>query len=84
MGKPCTTEHFIKKATVIHGGLYCYSEAQYKTTFPPLVIICKVHGKFKQRPHDHYAGQGCRKCYVDSQKGWKALLEAFHLSLIHI
>jgi len=72
MGKPCTTEHFIEKATSVHGDIYDYSEVEYVSTEKPIIITCKTHGQFEQRPHDHYAGQGCRKCYVDSQKGWKA------------
>ena len=71
MGKSCTTQHFIEKATSVHGDIYDYSEVEYVATEKPVIITCKTHGQFKQRPHDHYAGQGCRKCYVDSQKGWK-------------
>jgi hypothetical protein len=72
MGKPCTTEHFIKRAREVHGDTYDYSKSNYKKTSEPLIITCKKHGDFKQRPHDHYAGQICRKCHVDSVKGFRS------------
>lgn len=30
-----------------------------------MIITCRKHGDFKQRPFDHYAGQGCPKCGAD-------------------
>ena len=78
MGKPCTTEHFIKRATLVHGDVYDYSTAIYVSSDQPLIITCKKHGEFKQRPHDHYAGQGCNLCGYERTKGWrnKARIEA--------
>ena len=71
MGKSCTTEHFIKRAKEVHGDTYNYSKSNYEKTTKPLIITCKNHGDFKQRPHDHYAGQGCRECHVERIKGFR-------------
>lgn len=73
MGKSCTTEHFIQKAQGVHGDKFDYSKSEYVKHSKPLIIICKKHGEFKQRPHDHYAGQGCAKCHHESKKGWRDL-----------
>ena len=56
------SEEFIKKAIEIHGDTYGYSEVDYTNTLIKVDIICKVHGLFKQLPHGHLKGRGCRKC----------------------
>jgi len=58
-----TTIEFIAKARAIHGGRYDYSEIQYKNNKTSVVITCKIHGDFKQRPNDHLSTRaGCPKC----------------------
>jgi len=67
------TESFIKKAKEVHGDLYDYSETVYTKAHDNLIIICKEHGKFSQRPHNHINGRHCEKCsYTDRNKtiGW--------------
>jgi hypothetical protein len=56
------TEMFIKKAKIIHGDTYDYSETIYEKTEKEVDITCKTHGKFEQTPHQHLAGKGCMKC----------------------
>lgn len=51
-------EQFIK----IHGNTYDYSEFEYTGSHAKGIIICKIHGKFKQNPTNHKSGNGCRKC----------------------
>lgn len=56
------TEDFIEKSTKIHNNLYDYSNVDYKISIEKVIIICKKHGEFKQRPNDHLGGDGCPKC----------------------
>ena len=57
-----TTNQFIEEAQAIHGDTYDYSNVVYKNHETPVNIICKVHGKFEQRPSCHKRGSGCPIC----------------------
>lgn len=73
--KPLTTKQFIEKAIKIHGNRYDYSKSEYKGSLIKLIIICPKHGEFLQSPANHLQGQNCRKCYIDSLKKEKNLIE---------
>jgi hypothetical protein len=60
--KKLTKEEFIKKALVIHGKKYDYTESKYINSRTKLEIICKEHGNFLQTPHSHLSKNGCPKC----------------------
>jgi len=62
MGKKITTEEFIAKATKVHNGRYSYDNTVYKGSSEKVIITCKVHGDFQQRPGDHLNGFGCSEC----------------------
>lgn len=53
---------FITRATKVHGGTYDYSSTIYIRANMPVEIVCKVHGKFVQKPSSHLSGCGCPKC----------------------
>ena len=57
-----TTSQFIEKATSKHGDRYDYSLVDYVNTKTPVLINCKVHGGFMQKPSDHLLGCNCPKC----------------------
>jgi len=58
-----TTEDFISAATLVHGGIYCYSKSNYISAMANIVIICKIHGEFEQTPNSHISKKsGCSKC----------------------
>ena len=59
-----TNDDFIKKASHIHNNLYDYSKADYKNARENIIIICKSHGDFLQKPRDHLCGCGCSKCDI--------------------
>jgi len=59
------TEEFIEKATLIHNDKYDYSKVEYKNAIEKVIIICKEHGDFPQRPNGHLNGLGCYKCGHD-------------------
>jgi hypothetical protein len=57
-----STKEFIKRSVDIHGDTYSYELTKYVSYFKPVIIICKEHGQFRQRPHGHLAGKGCSMC----------------------
>lgn len=57
-----TTDDFVKKANNIHNYLYSYDKTDYKKSRENIIITCKIHGDFKQKPNDHLNGCGCKKC----------------------
>jgi hypothetical protein len=65
--KRSNTGEFIKKAILVHGDKYGYSLVDYVDHKTKIVIVCKVHGEFYQRPNNHLCGQGCNKCAILSK-----------------
>ncbi|MNK10014.1 hypothetical protein D3C87_280250 [compost metagenome] len=57
-----TTAEFIKKAVSIQGVKYGYEKVVYLGNKIPVVITCKEHGDFEQRPDVHMRGFGCPSC----------------------
>ncbi len=56
------TASFITKAKKVHGDRYNYSNSHYFRVDIALVIRCKEHGSFNQKPSSHFNGHGCPKC----------------------
>ena len=61
-----TTESFIEKAKIVHGGKYNYSKVQYVGAHSKVIIVCPEHGEFEQSPNKHTQGQNCPKCGNES------------------
>jgi hypothetical protein len=59
-------EFFIKKSKKIHGDKYNYSKSKYQNIRTDIIITCKKHGDFLQKPNKHIEGQGCMKCKIDN------------------
>lgn len=57
-----TTAEFIERAEAKHNGKYDYSLVEYTASKEKVIIICKVHGPFKQDATGHLSGRGCPKC----------------------
>jgi len=58
-----TTEEFISKAKQIHGNKYDYSEVTYNGNKRKVIICCRKHGEFLQKPNYHLSlKQGCPRC----------------------
>lgn len=68
-----TTEIFIIKARKKHGDKYDYSKAIYLGNKIKVIIICPIHGEFKQTPSDHLAGYSCPGCKADKIGNLKRL-----------
>ena len=59
-----TREEFIKDAKEKHGDLYDYSKVVYSSRNQVVIIICRIHGEFSQRPSSHIQGAGCFHCGI--------------------
>lgn len=59
-----TTDDFIEKSHNIHEDTYIYNKTDLNNRDEKgrVVIICKIHGDFKQTPTHHLQGQGCPIC----------------------
>ena len=53
---------FIEKAEKIHGNKYDYSKVDYLNNYTRIIIICKKHGEFLQKPFVHLLQHGCPSC----------------------
>lgn len=63
MAKRLTTAEFIDRAVSVHGDRFDYSLVEYVGRDKPVLIVCRVHGVFKQAPSGHIAGKnGCKFC----------------------
>ena len=59
------TNGFIEKSKLIHGDTYDYSLTNYKNNQTKVIINCKKHGSFDQKPNNHLQGNGCPNCKGD-------------------
>ena len=67
MSKRLTIAEFIFKSREVHGDTYDYSKVVYVDAHTKVIIICPVHGEFKQKPNSHLNGQGCKDCYNETK-----------------
>lgn len=81
MGPQEIKNSFIKDAKKIHGNTYEYGKVKYDLNELEVTIICKVHGKFKQKVGIHLQGQGCIKCFykhIPSMNEWIEKAKEIH------
>lgn len=57
-----TVDEFITKAKQIYGDRFNYDKVVYINNSTPIIITCKEHGDFIQRPFNHFEGVGCKEC----------------------
>lgn len=57
-----TNEQFIGKSNQIHNNLYTYANTKYIDYTTPVLITCREHGDFEQKPREHLTGNGCQEC----------------------
>ncbi len=58
------TIQFIEKANIIHKNKYDYTKVNYINSSTKIIIICRIHGEFKQVANSHIQGYGCPKCGI--------------------
>jgi len=82
-----TKEDFIKQAKEVHPDKnYGYHKVDYKVSGINVIIVCPVHGDFKQQPSNHLQGKGCRKCaIIERAENLKLTIDEFieRSDLIH-
>lgn len=62
------TDFFIKKAINKFGNKYIYDKVDYKNAEDLIIIGCKAHGYFTQKPGQHLYGTiGCNLCKIASK-----------------
>lgn len=67
---------FFKKANEVHNNKYDYSKSNYVNISTKILIICPIHGEFKQQPFGHINDKhGCPKC-GNENNGWRRSLFA--------
>ncbi len=64
LDKNTNTKSFIEQAINIHGDKYDYSLVNYIGPLNKVIIICKEHGQFEQRPSNHLNDYECPKCHI--------------------
>ena len=73
VSKTSNTEKFIQKSIKIHGNAYNYNLVKYTHNKQKVIIICPVHGEFRQKPADHInQKQGCPRCRIS--KGERTII----------
>jgi len=60
--KPKDIDEFIKNSNDIHYHKYNYTKFNYINNKTKSIIICPIHGEFKQSPNIHLKGFGCPEC----------------------
>ena len=67
-----TQEEFINEANNIHGNTYSYDKVNFIDVRTPVIITCKIHGDFSQKPK-HHVGEKCGCPTCKSSKGEQAI-----------
>lgn len=62
------TKIFIEKSKLVHNDKYEYNKSIYIDSKTNIIITCREHGDFLQKPEKHMVGQGCKECYLESNK----------------
>lgn len=69
------TDTFIIKANEIHKNKYDYSKVLYINIDSKVIITCKKHGDFSQRPMSHLQGKGCPGCAGNAKHSIDSFIE---------
>lgn len=67
---------FISKSIEFHKNRYDYSKVEIVNSHTPVIIICKKHGEFSQKPYKHIQKRGCPKC--KNSKGITKICNMLH------
>lgn len=61
-------DKFVELASIIHQNKYTYNEENFLSTDENMLITCKIHGDFTQKPRQHLKNIGCKKCISEKTK----------------
>ena len=68
--KKLNTADYTEECKITHNNFYDYSLTVYTTCHEKIIIICPIHGKFKQSANDHKKGSGCYECGIEKIKSF--------------
>lgn len=77
-------KQFVKKSKEKYPDRFLYDDMYYVNSDTEVTLLCKKHGEFKTKPHNHLSkGAGCKPCARESYrrsraKSLKEHLDAFH------
>ena len=57
-----STDEWVRRVKLIHGDRYDYSKSAYINARSKIIITCRKHGDFLQRPAGHVNGDNCPNC----------------------
>lgn len=60
--KRMSLDDFIRRSNKVHSNKYDYSKVNYKRNNKKVIIVCPIHGEFKQEPQNHLNGSSCPYC----------------------
>lgn len=72
-------DEFVERSNVIHDNKYDYSKVDYTNNKDKVIIICPVHGEFKQLVLGHLSGYGCYEC--GKEKARHSQKEYYHRTI---
>jgi hypothetical protein len=61
-GRILPLNEFITQSSMLHDNKYNYDLVKYNNLHDMIIIICPIHGEFKQEANSHIRGSGCIKC----------------------
>lgn len=73
-------DKFIERSKAKFGDRFTYDKVQYHSVFTPVIITCREHGDFSQKPASHWAGSGgCPVCSSKINNFDNFMVKAHHL-----
>lgn len=63
-----TNNQILERFHAKHGNKYIYHMETYTNMNHKMLIECRKHGIFSQKPIDHVANGGCRECGIENGK----------------
>jgi len=61
-GQKLSQKDCIERFKIVHGDKFDYSLVKYVKNDIEVLIICKEHGQFYQKPSIHWSGSDCPRC----------------------
>lgn len=55
-------DDFVSRSNKLHSNKYTYDKVVYVNQQSKVIITCKKHGDFEQKPNHHLSGVGCCSC----------------------
>ena len=77
MARRYTTEEFVAKATLVHGGRYTYEKVLYRNKLSQIIVTCPNHGDYKVSATIHIQGYMGRCCSSEAKKGIRTRKDTF-------